>query len=657
MNLSENSIFRLTIFIPIISVLLLAGTLTSLVISYQQDFLNKEFKTQKEFFIKSQKEVIKNEVNKVHDLIIYKSQKAQIRLRAQIKNEMGTFYNIVNSLYNQYKLTKSKEEIIEIIRLILRDLRLNGSRGYLNIVDLNGIAIMLPIQDQYEDMSILSFRDKDNKFYIKDSIKLVKEKKYGYISNYEVMPDVEQDKEFYKLNYVKLFKPLGLVLSVGEYLDNIDSIIKSEILARTKMIRFGKKGYIYIVGSSGKLLSHINKELIGKNAFNIKDINGKYYFKDGYNQAKKNKSIYFEYISASNKNNKTMHNARKLTYAKYSAKYDWVISSGIYLDDIDKVLLSKKEINKVKFQEFTFYIILLAIILSIFVMFISFILAKNIKKAFVKYSNTVKQKENELQEINNSLEKRIQEELAQSRKKDAHLLSQARFASLGEMIGNIAHQWRQPLSAISTISSGNILQNQLGLLSDEENTQSYKKIIGYVEFLSQTIDDFRNYMKKSDSEGKEFDIKDTVTNILSIIEIAYKDNNITLLKNLTTADMVCIGSSSELSQVILNILNNSKDVLIEKKLEYKRVKITTQNYENNNIVKIYDNGGGIPPKIIEKVFDPYFTTKHKSQGTGIGLYMSKDIVQSKFKGELDVENIEWECEGKLVYGACFTIKI
>ena len=657
MVISEKNIFKLTVFIPLVSVILVAIVLTYSIISYQHNFLDEEFIKEKEKYISSQKQLISNEVNKVVDLIVFKDGTINERLQKDIKNNSNSYYTIIDSIYSNYKDTKSKKEIIEIIKSTLRDTRLTNENRYLNLFSLEGKAIMLPIQDHYEDLSILNFRDQHNSFYIQDSINIVKKFGKGYHSFYEVKPNIEQSEEFYKINYVQLFKPLDMILSVGVYLDTINKEIEQEILDRASNIRFGKKGYIYIVGENGKLLAHRDSKLIGIDAFSIKDINGKYYFKDGYNGAKEKKEIYLEYISSSNKDSTSMYNAKKMSFAKYNNRYDWVISAGVYIDDLDKVLLAKKEENKKNLNQFTIYIILLAIVLSVIVIFISFGFAVKIKSAFRSYQNMVKHKENELYHINSSLEETIQQELNDSRKKDAQLLQQARFASLGEMIGNIAHQWRQPLSAISTISSGNIVQNQIGLLTNEENTKSYEQILEHVSFLSQTIDDFRNYLNKPDDEIKEFNINDTILNVLKIIEIAYKDNNIDLVKDFSSSPLNCTGSTSELSQVILNILNNAKDILVEKNIENKIVKIETLKVEDKNIIKISDNGGGIASNIIEKIFDPYFTTKHQSQGTGIGLYMSKDIIHTKFNGFLDVENITWENNKHDLTGACFTIKI
>jgi len=265
-------------------------------------------------------------------------------------------------------------------------------------------------------------------------------------------------------------------------------------------------------------------------------------------------------------------------------------------------------------------------------------------------------KTEELQQLNNSLEKKVQEELNKNRKKDQQMIEQSRFAALGEMIGNIAHQWRQPLSAISSTASSVQVQMQLGIASNEDINKSYEDIKGYVEFLTQTIEDFRSFMKQ-DENVVEFNINDVAQKSIGITSAGYKDNGITLVQNFIDKELLSKGSPSKLSQVFLNILNNARDAILDNKIEKKYVHISSSEDENNNIIQIQDNAGGIPDKIITKIFDPYFTTKHQSQGTGIGLYMSKDIVEKHMKGTITVENKTVVLDDMEFTGACFTVSI
>ena len=280
----------------------------------------------------------------------------------------------------------------------------------------------------------------------------------------------------------------------------------------------------------------------------------------------------------------------------------------------------------------------------------------NLKELNDNLEAIVNAKTEELQTLNTNLKAKIQEELEKGREKDKQMIQQSRFAALGEMIGNIAHQWRQPLSAISSTASSIQLQMQLGLSNDKEINESYSKIIGYVDFLTQTIEDFRGFFKE-DKEFIEFNMNTVVNKTLSIVESTYKDKEITLNLNLNKDLLLSDGMPSELSQVFLNVLNNARDVTEEKQPEKRIVHLSSIKEDGFNVVYIQDNAGGIPEGIIEKIFDPYFTTKHQAQGTGIGLYMSKNIIEKTMLGSITVENREVDLDGEHYNGACFRIAI
>ncbi len=244
----------------------------------------------------------------------------------------------------------------------------------------------------------------------------------------------------------------------------------------------------------------------------------------------------------------------------------------------------------------------------------------------------------------------IQEEL---RQKDILLQQQSRLSSMGEMLGNIAHQWRQPLSLISATATGYQLKSELGMKSTQEETlKDMKKINEAVQYLSKTIDDFRNFFR-SNNKKEIFKLAKVIDDCENITSASFKNNHIILKKLIENTDLEYNGASSMLSQVILNIFSNAKDILVEKNIKNKIVTITLKKEQNITIIKIKDNAGGVPEEIIDKIFDPYFTTKHQSQGTGIGLYMSSQIIQKHFDGSLSVKNTKDE-NG---FGAEFTIKI
>ena len=259
--------------------------------------------------------------------------------------------------------------------------------------------------------------------------------------------------------------------------------------------------------------------------------------------------------------------------------------------------------------------------------------------------------EDKIKEIKNSINlKRSyiqqQEELKQ---KDIMLIKQSKNAQMGEMIKNIAHQWRQPLSIISTSATAMMLKEEMNMLKSEDITHSCDIINNNAQYLSKTIDTFTNYIKEDKILNKVV-LQDVVKDTLKILEGSLHYNNIILENKFTEVENIELTTyKGELSQVIINIVNNAKDILVEKNIENKRITIDVKKDKLNCYITIEDNAGGVPLDIIDKIFDPYFTTKHQSKGTGLGLFMSKEIMDKSINGELCVNNNE--------KGAIFTIKI
>ncbi|MDH5464082.1 MAG: PAS domain-containing sensor histidine kinase [Thiovulaceae bacterium] len=258
-----------------------------------------------------------------------------------------------------------------------------------------------------------------------------------------------------------------------------------------------------------------------------------------------------------------------------------------------------------------------------------------------------------LLDMNATLEARIEKAVEEIHQKEVQLLQQSRLAQMGEMISMIAHQWRQPLTAISAIS----IDLQMKLILDDYKSKdkkplekffshteaSLKKIDSYILNLTTTIDDFRNFYKPNKKSVK-IKLEDVIEKSLNIIKPSLGSYNITIIEQYNSKEKIEL-YENEMMQVILNILKNAQDHLNEKNIKDPYIKIITE----DNTIFICDNGGGIPENIIEKIFDPYFSTKYEKNGTGLGLYMSKTIVEEHHHGRLIAENKD--------DGACFVIAL
>jgi C4-dicarboxylate-specific signal transduction histidine kinase len=244
----------------------------------------------------------------------------------------------------------------------------------------------------------------------------------------------------------------------------------------------------------------------------------------------------------------------------------------------------------------------------------------------------------ELEEINNNLAKKVEKEVEKNREKEKQIFEQAKLAQMGEMIGNIAHQWRQPLNYISTTASTLRLESEMGLLKYGDVSNRSQSIVDKTMYLSQTIDTFRDFIK-NDKNLQVLSVRKMIEETTNIIESTLDNENIKI-EIFIRFESFYKGYKGELSQVLLNILSNSKDALIFNKTKNACINIILEETNNEIIIRVKDNAGGIPEDVLPKIFDPYFTTKHQSQGTGIGLYMSKDIVEKHHNGKLEAKNTE-----------------
>ncbi len=256
-----------------------------------------------------------------------------------------------------------------------------------------------------------------------------------------------------------------------------------------------------------------------------------------------------------------------------------------------------------------------------------------------------KRSEVALKNAHNELEIRVRERTEELREKDQLLLQQSRQAAMGEMIGNIAHQWRQPLNTLSlTIGMLPVMQ-ETGKLTPENLKPLEESAMGIIQHMSQTINDFSNYFKP-DKEKVPFQVSEAVSRTMTLIRDSFANREIAI-EVMSVDNPVIDGYPNEFSQVLLNILLNARDALLERKIRDPKVKICLDIEHDKAVVTVNDNAGGIPEDIIEKIFDPYFTTKGPEHGTGVGLFMSKGIIEKNMGGRLTVRNTDKGAEFRI----------
>jgi len=253
----------------------------------------------------------------------------------------------------------------------------------------------------------------------------------------------------------------------------------------------------------------------------------------------------------------------------------------------------------------------------------------------IAYISQYKLKQN-IKKLNNSLEEKVKYEIQKNSEKEKMMLHQSRLAQMGEVISMIAHQWRQPLNSLSMLNQSILLKYSINKLDDQ--FLEYFKINSkqQIDLMSNTIDDFRDFFKP-EKEKSNFCINEIIKNTIDIVNPVLLKDKIEIKSNLQK-DIFMNGYPNEFGQAVLNIINNAKDALIENNIKDKKIEIKLLMENNNIILAISDNAKGIPKNIIDNIFDPYFSTKNEKNGTGLGLYMTKIILENHMDGKIMVEN-------------------
>jgi len=253
-----------------------------------------------------------------------------------------------------------------------------------------------------------------------------------------------------------------------------------------------------------------------------------------------------------------------------------------------------------------------------------------------KAEETLVDRQKQLEELNRTLEQRVEEETRKNREKDFLLIHQSRQAEMGEMLSIIAHQWRQPLNNIGLYAQVLVETCRQGELDADCLEGTVKNILDLLRHMSRTIDDFRNFLKP-ERKRTPFNVRETIDRTYALISESFRVHGIRVEIE-GEGSLVVAGHPNEYAQAVMTILNNARDALVERRVGSPRIGIRIASEGERSVVTISDNAGGIAEELLDRIFEPYFTTRDGDKGTGIGLYMSQAIIEKSMRGRLSVRN-------------------
>ncbi|MFA6788410.1 MAG: cache domain-containing protein [Arcobacteraceae bacterium] len=630
---SEKQLIKIIKFTPSVFIILISLLLIAILFFENKKTFEKEKRAIEQEFIQKNKQLIKEEVDSVYNYIINEQKNTHKELENSLKEALNNAHSIAYSLYIN-NLDKPKKEVEVLITDALRHITFNKGRGYFFIYEKSGRNVMLPYSPHLEGKDFINHQDAKGTYIIQEVIELLKHTDETFYEWYWFKPNdtVQQRK---KVGYYRNFEPLDWFIGTGEYIEDFEKEVQQRILSNINQIRYGENGYIFVIDYDSIYLSHIRQKYIGQNAVANNDtVDIKKVIDDLITLAKRGEG-YYSYIQNKKPDNNLP--VKKISYVKGLENWSWMIGSGFYVDDVNNDVEKRKSQLNEDFKNYMSNTIQIALFLTFILLLFSVYFSDLLQKKFLKYKT----------EINQHI---------QNNEKQQTLLSQqSKMAAMGEMIGNIAHQWRQPLSTITTSATGMQIQKELNILEDNDLIKGLDTINKSAQYLSHTIDDFRNFFTHN-KQKSYFNIKKSIQQAISLVSVQFYKKNIEIIENI---DEIEVNSyENELIQVIINLLNNARDELIKKEENERKLIFITAKKENESlIITVKDNASGIPFSIIKKIFDPYFSTKDITTGTGIGLYMSKEIICKNMGGTIEAKNEKYIYDKKEHLGAVFTITL
>ncbi len=631
-NKNEKSLINAIKFFPIFFVIIISSSITLFLYFEKQTELKKEQEYIKAEFIKQNEEEVKKQVENLYTFITRVQKKTEDKLKESIRQKVLEANNIALRIYNENKDTKSKNEIIKMIKDAIVDIRFNDGRGYIFIYTFDYDCILLPINRANEGKSVYNFQDSRGFYLGREIVKSLQDKDEAFLTWHYPKPDNLNEKDFKKIGFNVHFKPYDWFIGSGEYVVDFEENMKREVLEYVSNLQTDENNYFFILDFEKRKVFQKIDNITSRDFQEFNSTLEDNLFDKIYKmtQEQQNGFITYDYKSMIGS-----ENSLKTSYVKGLENWKWIIGKGFYHHHVNALLEQKKKELNDRFDIKILNIIFISMMVTIFLLFVSMYVTKILEKRFSNYKDE------------------LDEQISENIKQQNMLSHQSKMAALGEMLGNIAHQWRQPLSLITTASSGLRLQKEMNILDDKIFYESLDNIMNSATYLSKTIDDFRNFLKNDKSETF-FSVKDSFEKVFKLISAQFKNHEITIIKEIE--DIKIHGLENEFIQALINILNNAKDALIEKNSP-RLIMISTQNENNILYIRIIDNGGGIDENIINKVCEPYFTTKHQSKGTGIGLYMTEEIITKHMNGKLSISNKEFTYENDFYTGAEVKIEL
>jgi len=625
MKLKQNKLIPyLIIIVPLVLVLSASFFITSFYLNKVTSYFESAKKRSQKEHIDLQKSQGEMWVNQLNILFDYKNKSFEQDIKDELKRRVDRAYETAVFIHEKYKKQKTKNDIQQRIEDALKYMVFNNQQNHIFMMDTKGNSI-LNGKYAFKNKNILGFEDADGRSIILEEIQKVKKHGGGFLRS-----RFSKDRSW-QIIYVKDLGFNNLYIGSTVYEIQKQQELKNTFLDLIKKTPVDKADFTGLYDAKKAIyLSPNMRKVLGDDS--LQTISG-------------NLSKYSKWTSTNLDG--------YIYYTKYFEPFDWHLIYGFNISKMNAEELAKYKALESMLDDELETIMKGSVVIIFLIVLLSLLLSRRINTIFKGYQEEVLVREEALLELNQSLEERVKFQVHAHRQKDKMLIQQSKMAEMGDMLSMIAHQWRQPLNQMSYVFMNIEASYEHKELTKEYLDDKIKEGNTLLEFMSTTIDDFKNYFKP-DKEREFVLVSDVISSAASFMQKSLEMDSVEIVLEQDGRELTHI-YKNEFIQVILNLIKNAKDALVQNRVYKPKITIKSSSQKESLVVSICDNGGGIEEKIMEDIFKPYFSTKDDKQGTGLGLYMSKMIIEEHIGGRLSVENVL--DEDSEIIGACFKIEI
>lgn len=533
------------------------------------------------------------------------------RINTELKSGVDRAYTAVEAMYERYEARLDPVLLKSVVKDSLAQLLRETEGAGVWIVDLKGQPVLLP-QDSEQNGDLLDAQSNRFRSIVHKAVDTAETKGEGWFRSSFALAKEDQ------LVYVRKFEPFGWVLGSGISVETADSDLQSDLLAAVQESAWPAEAFLGVYDANGTLL--VQRKAAGQGVL-PEHIESRVISRNGWRQ-QGSVSIAEKQVDAI---------GWHLVYGFDAGGLAPGSGAGVLAK-----LLHPDERTLTVGAVFLLIVLLMTLSLGYW-----------IRVVFDRYRDQVKIRDNALSEFNASLEANVDEEVQKFRQHEKGLLQQTKMGAMDDIISLIAQQWRQPMIEMARMLGGLEALFEQGSVSRQTFRAKIAEVDSRLRHMANTIEDFRNYFRPD--RGREIvDLHQSIEQALALLKHTLASHNITVRTELTCTSRLPL-YPNEVIQVLINLLQNAKEALQARGIEHPRIGVECYETGQYVVIRICDNAGGIEAEAAERIFEPYFSTKEQRSGMGLGLFMSRSIVEEHFNGQLTYENLE--------EGACFYVKI